>query len=490
MPVLVTVMYLVAAVIGASFAVAEVRMLLRFLMNRAAIRAGMRPHRGTAAATTVSRLPKVTIQIPLYNERLSARQAILASAGQDYDKDRFDVQVLDDSTDETREVVAATIAEVKAKGVRIEQLQRDNRAGYKAGALAAGLKRSTAEFVAVFDADFDPRPDFLRRVMVEEDAFHDPKVAFLQTRWAFEHAAGSLFQSAMALLLDRHFYIQKPSRAFAGQVMTFNGSAGVWRRAAIDAAGGWTSDTLTEDLDLSYRCALAGWHGRYVHDIAVPNELPEEMRAFKLQQRRWARGNAQCFRKLMGRVLDTKNRLRDRWEEAFLLAGYGIHPVLLLNLVLWPWAVLYVDRALFWGMQALMSLATLVAPFSFLMTLRERGDEWRLRTVGHVLAGIGIGIGLMVNNTVAQVQGFLANEGEFARTPKGRSTDSAGRGLALKAYASPLHWTFWLELVVVGYCVWTGALLVQRGESLWALALLFWGLCVGLVVLLQVRPRR
>lgn len=490
MPALITILYLVAAVLGASFAVAELRMLARFLMHRASVRAAVRSRGLASPATAATRPPTVTIQIPLYNERLSARQVILAAAAQDYPKDRFDIQVLDDSTDETRDVVAAAVAKVTATGVRAAQIHRENREGYKAGALAAGLTTSDAEFVAVFDADFSPQPDFLRRVMVEHDAFRDPRVAFLQTRWEFSHAGEGLFHQAMALLLDRHFYVQKPTRAFAGQVATFNGSAGVWRRAAIDAAGGWSSDTLTEDLDLSFRCALAGWEGRYLHDVAVPNELPQEMRAFKLQQRRWARGNAQCVRKLMGSVLDSKNRLRDRWEEAFLLAGYAIHPVLLINLFLWPWAVLYVNRPLFLVMQGLMTLATLVAPFSFVLTLNERGDRVGWSTTGHLLGGIGIGIGLMINNTVAQLQGFLRKEGEFARTPKGWKVDQTGQVLAQQTYASPLHWTFFVELAVLGYCIWTGAILVERGEALWAVPMLFWGLCVGLVVQLQFAPHR
>lgn len=490
MPILVTVLYLVAATLAASFALAEMRMLLRFLMNRAAIRASMHSLGRATAARVATRPPTVTIQIPLYNERFSARPAILASAAQDYDKDRFDVQVLDDSTDQTRDVVAAAVAEVRASGVRVEHIRRDNREGYKAGALAAGLKRSDAEFVALFDADFNPPRDFLRRVILEEDAFRDPTVAFVQTRWAFSHAGEGLFHAAMALLLDRHFFIQKPTRVFAGQVTTFNGSGGVWRRSAIDAAGGWSSDTLTEDLDLSYRCALAGWKGLYIHDILVPNELPEEMRAFKLQQRRWARGNAQCFLKLMGRVLDGKNRLRDRWEEAFLLAGYAIHPVLLVNLLLWPWAVLYMDRDLFLILQGLMSVALLVAPFSFLLTLRERGDRLRLDTAGQLLAGISIGVGLMINNTVGQIQGFLQKKGEFFRTPKGWKSGNTGPGHLQQGYTSPLHWTFATELAVVGYCAWTALLLVERREAFWAMPMVFWGLCVGLVVQLQLVPRR
>ncbi len=490
MSLLITTLYVLAALLGASFAVAELRLLVRFLRNRESVRASVRSHmRRVAVAGGDDTLPPtVTIQLPLYNERLTARQVILAAAAQSYPPDRFDIQVLDDSTDETTAVVEQAVREVREKGIRIEHIHRSVRTGYKAGALAAGLERSEAEFVAVFDADFTPPPDFLRRGLVEEDAFQDPTVAFVQTRWTW-HSVGGLFHAALALLLDRHFYVQKPARAFARQVTTFNGSGGIWRRDAIDAAGGWSADTLTEDLDLSFRCALAGWHGRYVHDIGVPNELPANMRSFKLQQLRWARGNAQCFRKLRSRVMDSNNRLRDRWEEVFLLAGYGIHPVLLVNLALWPWAVLYVDRTFFWVMQAVMSLATLVAPISFLITLRERGDRWSLDLIGQILAGMCIGIGLMVNNTAGQLQGFLPGSGEFARTPKGRPSGGGTAAQAARPYFSPLHWTFFAEVAVLAYCLLTSALLMTHGAAVWALPLLFWGMCIGLVARLQLLPQ-
>lgn len=486
---LVTSLYIVAALLGGSFALAEFRLLARFLRHRGEVRRAAQGSGGVReAGAPDGEAPTVTIQIPLYNERLAARRVILAAAAQDYPRDRFDLQVLDDSTDETSEIVRAAVEEVRALGIRAEHLRRTDRRGYKAGALAAGLEHSKAELVALFDADFTPEPGFLREAVLESGAFRDPRVAFVQARWSLAHSARGYFLAALALFLDRHFYVQKPTRAFAGQVTVFNGSAGVWRRAAIDAVGGWSSDTLTEDLDLSYRCALAGWQGRYLHDIAVPNELPEHMRSFKLQQRRWAKGNAQCLLKLGRRVMDPSNGLRDRWEEAFLLAGYGIHPVLLANLALWPWAVLYVDRTFFLVMQAVMSLATLVAPVSFLVTVRERGDRWSADALAQVVAGIVVGVGLMVNNAVGQLQGFLHEGGEFVRTPKGRLSQPAGMG-GLRPYATPLHWTFFLELAVLAYCMGTAFLLIARGEPVWALPMLLWGMCVGVVISLQMTPQ-
>lgn len=546
MPALISLLYGVAAVFGAAFAVIELRMLYRFLTNRAEIRAGASAYDQEALGTDRTQeevTPTVTIQIPLYNERTSAEQIVRAAAAQDYPRDKFDIQVLDDSTDETSDIVAGVAEEVLAEGVRIEHIRRGHRTGYKAGALSEGLQRSDARFVALFDADFVPDPGFLRALLVDDRPFDDPTVAFAQARWSWARGFDRLLPSALSLLLDRHFAIQKPTQEFVGNVTTFNGSAGIWRRAAIDDAGGWTADTLTEDLDLSYRCALRGWHGRYVQSVHVPNELPEHMRAFKLQQRRWAKGNAQCFRKLTGRVLGSGSIVRDRLDEAFVLAGYAIHPLLLMSLVLWPWAVLYVDRTLFWVLQALMSLGMIAALLSFFVTVQERDKRLSLRSVGEVLFGMGVGMGLMVNNTVGQIQGFFQSGGEFLRTPKGTALASGGPDAAAtpdavevpgaiegspttagdrangapgavaeaaassravdapaaiapvtrarpKAYASPLDWTFFAEILVMAYCAFGAALLIQSGEAFWSVPMFMWALCMGLMVQQQmVVPR-
>lgn len=492
MPALITTLYGIAALFGAAFAAVELRMLARFLRYRSRIRAAKERAPGAEVLDEAS-LPSVTIQLPLFNERTSADRIIRAAADQDYPKDRFDIQVLDDSTDETTAIVARLVEEVRARGVRIEHIHREHREGYKAGALAEGLQRSGSELVAVFDADFAPEPSFLRRLIAEERAFDDPRVAFVQARWAWSRASTQgWLASALALLLDRHFRVQKPVREYVGNVSTFNGSGGIWRRAAIDDAGGWASDTLTEDLDLSYRCALAGWRGRYLHDVMVFNELPGHMRAFKLQQRRWSKGNAQCFRKLTRSVMGAGALVEDKWDEAFMLAGYAIHPLLLASLILWPWAVLYVDRTLFWILQGFMSLGIVAALLSFLVTLHERDAEWRIGALREVLVGLCVGMGLMVNNTVGQIQGFLSSGGEFVRTPKlatvhaDRTLGSLGADLP---YSSPLHWTFFAELAVMAYCVAGAVFLVQQGEGLWSLAMIFWALCMALMVQQQVGVR-
>lgn len=497
MSLFISVLYASAALLGAAFALVELRMLWRFVTHRSEIRATVtsddserRPVTGDA--------PTVTIQLPLYNERRAAEQIVKAASAQDYPKDRFDVQVLDDSTDETAEIVATAVAEMAATGVRIEHIRRENRQGYKAGACAEGLERSDAEFVAMFDADFVPDPDFLRRILVDSRAFEDDKVAFVQARWAWAEPVRGLLASALALLLDRHFFVQKPTRAYVGNVTTFNGSAGIWRRAAIEEGGGWSADTLTEDLDLTYRCALKGYRGRYLQDVPVINELPGHMRAFKQQQHRWAKGNAQCFKSLTGRVLRSRGVLRDKLDEAFLLAGYAIHPILMINLILWPWAVLLMDRTAFWIVQAIMALVIMVAPVSFALTVIERDQGLRFSSVAQVVAGVCIGIGLMVNNTVGQIQGFLTSGGEFVRTPKDHHAGSEEDGPSEaatrpasrpKVYSSPLHWSFFIEIGVIGYCLASTVMLVQAGEGLWAVPLVFWAACLGMVVQLQLTPR-
>jgi len=449
-------------------------------------------HRKRAAGPPAGRfeqLPRVTIQLPIYNERFVVERLVESICRIDYPRELLEIQVLDDSTDETPRIVAKVVEEVRMRGIRAEHIRRDNRRGYKAGALAEGLGRSDSEFVAVFDADFVPEPGFLRRLLVDARAFDDATVAFVQARWAWGSAVEGWLPSALALLLDRHFRVQKPTREFTGSVTTFNGSGGIWRREAIDSAGGWTSDTLTEDLDLSYRCALEGWHGRYLSHVMVQNELPGHMRAFKLQQRRWARGSAQCFRKLTGRVMSAGKVVTHRWDEAFMLAGYAIHPLLLASLILWPWAVLYVDRALFWVLQGLMSLGIVAAMLSFLITVRERDEPLSMATFARVVVSLCVGMGLMVNNTVGQIQGFATAGGEFVRTPKRKrvTVDVALAALgAEQPYSSPLHWTFYAEILVMAYCLAGAIFLVQQGEGLWSVAMLFWGACLGLMVQQQM----
>ena len=226
--------------------------------------------------------PRVVVQLPLYNERFVAERVIAAAAGLDYPRDRLEIQVLDDSTDETVAIAARAVAQWASQGLNIRHLRRSDRRGFKAGALAQGLAASSAELIAIFDADFSPRPSFLREAVAMLEA--DPALGLIQARWAHANANVSWLTRVQALLLDAHFRIEHRARDLAGHAFNFNGTAGVWRRRAIEEAGGWSADTLTEDLDLSYRAQLAGWRFQYRDDLEVQGELPESWSAFRAQQ--------------------------------------------------------------------------------------------------------------------------------------------------------------------------------------------------------------
>ena len=426
--------------------------------------------------------PHVTIQLPIYNERYVVERLIESVCRIDYPKNLLEVQVLDDSTDDTVQIARAMVAKMKTDGIDIVYVHRADRAGFKAGALKEGLKTAKGSLVAVFDADFIPDPDFL---MESVPYFQDPQVGMLQTRWGHINSDYSMLTRAQSIGIDGHFGVEQASRSWSGFFMNFNGTAGVWRKKTIEDAGGWQADTLTEDLDLSYRCALAGMRGHYLPDVRVLNELPGHMRAFKLQQRRWAKGSAQCLRKLTSQVMRAGDLVESKWDEAFMLAGYAIHPVLLLSLVLWPWAVLYVDRRLFWVLQGLMSLSIAAAALSLFITIRERDDRLGFSSIREVVAGLCVGTGLMVNNTVGQLQGLFVSGGEFVRTPKlthVHEDETLGALGADRAYVSPLHWTFFLEIAVMLYSVAGAAMRVSAGQGFWSVAMVFWAACMGLTI--------
>src|SRR5215216_3124277 len=251
-------------------------------------------------AGTLDSLPAVTIQLPIYNEMYVADRLIDAVCKIDYPRELLEIQVLDDSTDETRSVAEQAVRRNAAAGVDITYLHRTDRTGYKAGALEAGMKVAKGEFIAIFDADFIPTTDFLERTV---PFFADPKIAMVQARWGHINQDYSLLTKVQSILLDAHFVLEHGARNRAGCFFNFNGTAGVWRRAAIEDAGGWQHDTLTEDLDLSYRAQLRGWQFVFLPNLIAPAELPVEMNSFKSQQHRWAKGSIQTCRKLLPQIL-------------------------------------------------------------------------------------------------------------------------------------------------------------------------------------------
>ena len=364
--------------------------------------------------------PRVTVQLPLYNEMYVAPRLIEAVCRLDYPPDRLEIQVLDDSTDETAGLVARVVAEQRARGVDIHHLRRDDRTGFKAGALAAGLARASGSLLAVFDADFVPQPEFLRLAI---PYFADPGIGMVQGSWAHINRGYSLLTRIQAILLDGHFFIEHTARNRSGCFFNFNGTAGVWRREAIVAAGGWEHDTLTEDLDLSYRAQLAGWRFLYLPDLAVPSELPVDINGFKSQQYRWAKGSVQTGRKLLGRILRSRLPLRVKLEAfVHLTNNLSYALMLLLALLVFPAMLLrtggsatlvwLVDFPLFFG-------ATLSVLIFYLASQTAVGVGWK-RQIRYLPTLMGLGIGLSVNNARAVLSGLVQRGGTFHRTPKYR----------------------------------------------------------------------
>ena len=367
--------------------------------------------------------PHVTVQLPIYNERHVVERLIRSAGALSWPADRLTIQVLDDSNDETTGIAAVEIAKLREAGIQAEHVRRESRTGYKAGALEEGLARTDAQFIAVFDADFIPEPDFLERTVPH---FADPGIGMVQARWGHLNRDESLLTRAQGALLDGHFAIEHRVRASYGLFFNFNGTAGVWRREAIHEAGGWQHDTLTEDLDLSYRSQLAGWRFRFLDTVIAPAELPADLAGFRQQQHRWAKGSAQTLRKLGGRILRSDEPL-DRKLEAFahLSSNIGYPLILLLSLAL-PLSLADPnanDRP--WHLALFLGTVGTTAVF-YERCLATSGRGLRQRLVDVPLA-IALGIGISLSQTLAVLQGLFGHDTEFVRTPK----RGWGQGLAL-----------------------------------------------------------
>ena len=362
--------------------------------------------------------PMVTTQIPLYNEINVAERVIEAAAAMDYPAGRHEIQVLDDSTDGTRALVDAVAARLREKGVWIEIVRRTNRTGYKAGALAEGMRRSHGEYLAIFDADFVPTRNFLRLTVPHLVA--RPEAGWVQGRWGHLNERESLLTRAQCVGLDGHFAVEQRVRSGReGLCMNFNGTAGIWRREAIVSSGGWKSDTLTEDLDLSYRAQFAGWKGIYLPDVVVPGELPSDVAAFKSQQFRWAKGSTQTALKLIPGIVRSRLPLVTKVQCWFHLTAYAIHPLLLTVAALsLPMAWLLPVRGISHGLTALWIAVPSLASFSFYFLgqrlLHKNWGRRMIRLPFFILAGIG----LSLSNTVAVCEALAGKKSPFVRTPK------------------------------------------------------------------------
>jgi len=388
--------------------------------------------------------PLVTVQLPIYNELYVAQRLIDAVCKLDYPRDRLEIQVLDDSTDETRDLVAETVARQLRLGVDIHHLHRQDRTGYKAGALAAGLECARGELVAVFDADFVPRRDFLRRLVPH---FSHPDIGMVQARWDHLNRGYSLLTRIQAILLDGHFVLEHVARATSGRFFNFNGTAGVWRRQAIVDSGGWTQDTLTEDLDLSYRAQLAGWRFVFLPDLTVPAELPVDIHGFKRQQFRWAKGSIQTARKLLGKVLRAPIPRRAKLEALVHLTNNGAYLLMIsLSLLVFPAMVVRHNRELHWLTWADLALfGTATVPIMIFYFVSQIATHPRRPAQAmHLPSLMAVGIGLSVNNARAVISGLLTDGGVFERTPKYR-IESRGDSWRRKRYRAGTDATFVLE---------------------------------------------
>ena len=381
-------------------------------------------------------LPRVTVQLPIYNEMYVAERLIDAVCQIDYPRELLEIQVLDDSVDETTAVAERAVRRHAAAGINITCLHRTDRTGFKAGALEAGLHVAAGEYVAIFDADFIPTPDFLRRSV---PFFTDPKVAMVQARWGHVNQDYSLLTKIQSILLDGHFVLEHGSRSRSGLFFNFNGTAGIWRRSAIEDAGGWQHDTLTEDLDLSYRAQLRGWQFVFLQDLVAPAELPVEMNAFKSQQHRWAKGSIQTCRKVLPRILRSNLPLGVKTEAFYhLTANFNYLLMCVLSVLMAPAMVIRYNMG--WYEMLLIDVPLFIAATAsvgnfYMVCQRELHTDWmtRLKYIPFLLS---IGIGLTVNNTRAVLEGLFNRQSEFVRTPKYRIEGQADEWIGKKYHES------------------------------------------------------
>lgn len=399
-------------------------------------------------------LPRVTIQLPMFNEMYVAERAIEAAASIDYPLERLEIQVLDDSTDATSAIARAKCASVRERGIDITYLHREDRIGYKAGALETGLKRAKGELILVLDADFVPERGIVRDLI---HFFTDPSVGMAQARWGHLNSGDSLLTRCQAMLLDGHFVIEHAARSRSGRFFNFNGTAGMWRKVAIVDAGGWQHDTITEDLDVSYRAQLAGWRFVYAPQICAPAELPAEMNSFKGQQFRWAKGSVQTARKLLGPLLRAPVPRKAKTEAFFHLTSNFAY-VLLLLLVSLQLPNMLIRRQMEHAWLLMLDVPFFVvtcgsvAAFYVIAHQDLHGGRWQ--AIKRLPAMMALGIGLSINNGRAALEGLFGGGLEFVRTPK-RGTADTGPSRAARDYRGRWLWHNTIELAFGLYCAAT-----------------------------------
>ena len=393
----------------------------------------------------------VTIQLPLYNEMYVIERLINSVCDIDYPKDKMEIQVLDDSTDETTAIVAKVVEEKKKLGFDISHIRRGSREGFKAGALKEGMKIAKGEFIAIFDADFIPQKEFLKKTL---SYFTDDKVGMVQSRWEHLNGDYSIITKAQALALDGHFVIEQTVRNKSGFFINFNGTGGVWRKKCIEDAGNWHADTLTEDLDLSYRAQLIGWRFVFLKDFTSPAELPSEINALKAQQFRWTKGAVETAKKILPLVWKSKVPLRVKLQSTFHLTNNLVFPFILLAAILNVPLIFIKNSGTHDIYFAIMSLFVLAFISSFLFYMYSQKDirtDWQKRIVLFPLFMAG-SMGLAVNNSRAVFEGLMNRKSEFVRTPKFKQESEKDTFVGNKYLNKKLGLSVFVEAVLAIYC--------------------------------------
>ena len=402
--------------------------------------------------TGIKEDPLVTIQLPLFNELYVVERLINSVCEIDYPKDKMEIQVLDDSTDETINIVAAAVEQKKRQGFDIQHIRRSNREGFKAGALKEGLKIAKGEYIAIFDADFIPRKDFLKKTL----SFFGDNIGMVQTRWEHLNSDYSILTKAQALALDGHFVIEQSVRNKAGFFINFNGTGGVWRKSCIEDAGNWHADTLTEDLDLSYRAQLNGWKFVFLKDFTSPAELPSEMSALKSQQFRWTKGAIETAKKILPLVWKSNVPMRIKLQSTFHLTNNLVFPFILLAAILNVPLIFIKNSGPHEAYFAVMSLFVLAFVSSFLFYLYSQKDirtDWRKKIVLFPLFMAG-SMGFAVNNSRAVFEGLMNRKSEFVRTPKFKVENSKDILKGNKYLAKKkIDLMVMVELIMAIYCL-------------------------------------
>jgi len=394
------------------------------------------------------KLPMVTTQLPIFNEENVIEGLIKAVAAMDYPKHLHEIQVLDDSTDETKDIAADIVGKYRRQGYDIAHIRRKNREGYKAGALKLGTEQAKGEFIAIFDADFIPPKDFLKKTIPHLCA--DERIGLVQTRWGHLNDCSSLLTFAQSIGIDGHFIIEQSARAWNDLFMNFNGTAGIWRKKAVEEAGGWQGDTLTEDLDLSYRMQMLGWKAKFLFDVVTLAEIPEDVNAFKSQQHRWAKGSIQVALKLLPEIWKSRFGLFKKVEATLHLTHYMVHPfILLLALLAYP-----VFSTVDFAMPFILFLVFMFLIFScavapsclYAISQKYSYSRWKRRVV-FIPFLVCIGVAVALNNTKAILEALVGVKSGFVRTPK--------KGDKKKTYTVKISKLVFLEFAVGLYCLYS-----------------------------------